>query len=165
MQAAKHHKKVSLVEWYKEVGGGCTHWGTIPSKALRHDVQRLLEMKKNPLFSRAMDGCDFTFPQLLKSADTAMYSAKNKGRSRFELFDEALRFEALRVHDLEGDLRRSLATGNFMPYFQPIVQLSDRRIIGYEALLRWHHPDHGAVDPGARGRPRRCHQPGAHPQG
>ncbi len=96
----------------------------------------------------AMVGPQYKRPEeLLRDADVAMYRAKNKGRSRFELFDEALRFEALRVHDLEGDLRRSLATGNFMPYFQPIVQLSDRRIIGYEALLRWRHEERGVLSP------------------
>src|SRR5258708_6847806 len=69
MQAAKNHKKVGVVEWYKDVGGGCVHWGTIPSKALRHAVQRLLEVKNSPLFNNVADQCEITFPQLLKSAE------------------------------------------------------------------------------------------------
>jgi NAD(P) transhydrogenase len=69
MQAAKHRKKVAVVEWYKEVGGGCTHWGTIPSKALRHAVQRQVEVKNSPLFGSIADQFEITFPQLLKSAE------------------------------------------------------------------------------------------------
>ncbi|HTA66505.1 MAG TPA: EAL domain-containing protein [Xanthomonadaceae bacterium] len=96
----------------------------------------------------AMAGSQYRRPEeLLRDADVAMYRAKNRGRSRFELFDEALRFEALRVHDLESDLRRAIAAGDFIPYFQPIVRLSDRRTIGYEALLRWQHEERGVLSP------------------
>ena len=96
----------------------------------------------------AMIGPQYRRPEeLLRDADVAMYRAKNKGRNRFELFDEALRFEALRVHDLESDLRRAIAAGNFVPYFQPIVRLSDRATIGYEALLRWKHDERGVLLP------------------
>ncbi|MBS0212706.1 MAG: GGDEF and EAL domain-containing protein [Proteobacteria bacterium] len=96
----------------------------------------------------AMVGPQYRRPEeLLRDADVAMYLAKNKGRSRYELFDEALRHEALRVHDLEGELRRSIASGRFVPYFQPIVQLSDRKVVGYEALLRWRHEGRGVLLP------------------
>ncbi len=69
MQACKSGKKVAVVEAYRDVGGGCTHWGTIPSKALRYAVRRLMEFKNNPLYSLVADGFDLTFPQLLKTAD------------------------------------------------------------------------------------------------
>ena len=69
MQAAKSGKSVAVVEFYKEVGGGCTHWGTIPSKTLRHAVQRILEVKNNPLFTSIADTCDLSFPKLLRSAE------------------------------------------------------------------------------------------------
>ncbi len=69
MQACKSGKKVAVVEAYRDVGGGCTHWGTIPSKALRYAVRRLMEFKSNPLYSLVADGFDLTFPQLLKTAD------------------------------------------------------------------------------------------------
>ncbi len=96
----------------------------------------------------AMIGPQYRRPEeLLRDADVAMYRAKTKGRNRFELFDEALRFEALRVHDLESDLRRAIASGNFVPYFQPIVRLSDRTTIGFEALLRWRHDERGVLPP------------------
>ncbi len=96
----------------------------------------------------AMMGAQYKRPEeLLRDADVAMYRAKGKGRSRYELFDETLRVEALRVHDLEGELRRSLAVWRFVPYFQPIVRLSDREPIGYEALLRWRHEQRGLLSP------------------
>jgi len=96
----------------------------------------------------ALIGAQYRRPEeMLRDADVAMYRAKNKGRNRYELFDEALRFEALRVHDLESDLRRAIASGDFVPYFQPIVRLSDRKTIGFEALLRWRHDERGVLPP------------------
>ena len=56
MTAAKHHKSVALVERYYEVGGGCTHWGTIPSKALRHAAKMLHDMRRNPLLKEFTEG-------------------------------------------------------------------------------------------------------------
>ena len=54
MQLAKSGYNVAIVEKHKALGGGCTHWGTIPSKALRHSVSRLIEYNNNPLFSGTM---------------------------------------------------------------------------------------------------------------
>jgi diguanylate cyclase (GGDEF)-like protein len=86
--------------------------------------------------------------ELLRDADVAMYRAKANGRHRFELFDEALHTEALRVLDLEGDLRRAISRAEFEPYFQPIVRLADASVVGYEALLRWRHGERGLLSPG-----------------
>ncbi len=85
--------------------------------------------------------------ELLRDADVAMYRAKNEGRHRFAVFDERLHLEAMRLLDLEGDLRRAIARSEFVPFFQPILRLSDRRIVGYEALLRWRHPQRGLLEP------------------
>lgn len=87
--------------------------------------------------------------ELLRDADAAMYRAKAAGRNTSETFDAGLRLEALRVLDLESDLRRSLSRGDFQPFFQPIVGLDDGRIVAYEALLRWHHPSRGLLLPGS----------------
>ncbi len=96
----------------------------------------------------AMIGPQYKRPEeLLRDADVAMYRAKNNGRNRYELFDEALRHEALRVHDLESELRHAIAEDNFVPYFQPIVRLSDGVTMGYEALLRWRHDVRGVLSP------------------
>ena len=76
-----------------------------------------------------------------------MYRAKAHGRQRFELFDEQLRLAALNVLDMESDLRRALGRHEFEPYLQPIVQLSDGAVLGYEALLRWRHTTRGLLLP------------------
>ncbi|HVF36089.1 MAG TPA: EAL domain-containing protein [Candidatus Saccharimonadia bacterium] len=85
--------------------------------------------------------------ELLRDADVAMYRAKAKGRKRFELFDERLHEEALNLLDLEGDLRRAIPRHEFEPHFQAIVRLSDASVVGYEALLRWRHPERGLLLP------------------
>ncbi len=86
--------------------------------------------------------------ELLRDADSAMYSAKAGGRHRAELFDDRLRRSAVSQLEMEGDLRRALTRDEFEPYYQPIVRLSDGRICGYEALMRWQHPERGLLLPG-----------------
>lgn len=68
MKSAKSGKSVVMVERHPQVGGGCTHWATIPSKALRQSVQSVLEFRRNPLFAVLSDNAHFTFPQLLRAA-------------------------------------------------------------------------------------------------
>jgi diguanylate cyclase (GGDEF)-like protein len=85
--------------------------------------------------------------ELLRDADVAMYRAKARGRQRWELFDEALHTEALKLLDLEGDLRRAIVRNEFEPYFQSIVDLADGAVQGYEALLRWNHAERGVLLP------------------
>jgi predicted signal transduction protein with EAL and GGDEF domain len=85
--------------------------------------------------------------ELLRDADVAMYRAKARGRHRFEIFDERLHQEALRLLDLEGDLRRAILRSEFEPHFQSIVTLEDQRVVGCEALLRWRHPERGLLMP------------------
>jgi len=69
MRAAKAGAKVVVVERYHEVGGGCTHWATIPSKALRHSVNELLRVRKSPLFAPLGASLDVSFPQHLRAAE------------------------------------------------------------------------------------------------
>jgi len=69
MTAAKHHKTVAVIERYFEVGGGTTHWGTIPSKALRHAAKILHDVRRNPLLREVSDASSLTYPQLLSSAN------------------------------------------------------------------------------------------------
>jgi predicted signal transduction protein with EAL and GGDEF domain len=63
--------------------------------------------------------------ELVRDADAAMYRAKAQGKDRCAVFDEAMREEALRSLDLEADLRRAIINRDFLPYYQPIVRLSD----------------------------------------
>jgi EAL domain-containing protein (putative c-di-GMP-specific phosphodiesterase class I) len=84
---------------------------------------------------------------LLGEADAAMYRAKARGRGRTEVFAPSMRSTAIRRLDIEVDLRRSIGVGDFRVHYQPIVDLTDGRIIGTEALLRWDHPTKGLVGP------------------
>ncbi len=84
---------------------------------------------------------------LLRDADTAMYRAKERGKSRCTVFDASLRAEAMERLDLEGGLRRALERDEMRLVYQPEVDLMTGRIVAVEALLRWHHPVHGIVSP------------------
>ena len=84
---------------------------------------------------------------LLQDADVAMRRAKSLGGSRCEVFDEAMHNRAVNRMKLEAELRQAIAQDQFRVHFQPIVQLASREIIGFEALLRWQHPDEGLISP------------------
>jgi diguanylate cyclase (GGDEF)-like protein/PAS domain S-box-containing protein len=96
----------------------------------------------------ALGGSGVTSRDLLRNADTAMYYAKTKGKARFETFDEGMRERAVARMDLESDLRKAIEGGQFLVYYQPEVSLTTRRVVGYEALVRWNHPQRGLVMPG-----------------
>jgi diguanylate cyclase (GGDEF)-like protein/PAS domain S-box-containing protein len=85
--------------------------------------------------------------ELLKYADVAMYRSKDLGRNTYQFLDANLAEHRLRQHTLETALRTALADGTLQLYYQPVVQFSDRAIIGAEALLRWSDPEHGNVPP------------------
>jgi diguanylate cyclase (GGDEF)-like protein len=85
---------------------------------------------------------------LLRQADVAMYAAKHGGKGRYVIFEEAMHQAALERLVLESDLRSALERGELELYYQPVVHLASRRVIGAEALLRWQHPDRGMVFPG-----------------
>jgi NAD(P) transhydrogenase len=69
MKSAKSGRSVVIVERHRQVGGGCTHWATIPSKSLRHSVQQVLEFQRNPLFAGAADRLNLSFGELMRAAD------------------------------------------------------------------------------------------------
>src|SRR4029078_2336927 len=83
----------------------------------------------------------------LRNADTAMYRAKDQGRGRFELFDKDMHTHAGALRELETARRRALSGNEFSIHYQPIVSLEDWRIAGFEALLRWDHPQQGPISP------------------
>ena len=85
---------------------------------------------------------------LLRNADTAMYHAKTSGKARYEFFNDGLREQAVTRFETETGLRKAIDENQLVVYYQPIVSLSDNRIVGFEALVRWMHPERGLVPPG-----------------
>ncbi|WP_456820164.1 EAL domain-containing protein [Cellulomonas sp. URHB0016] len=85
--------------------------------------------------------------EYLRDADTAMYRAKAQGPGSVVMFDEAMHARAMARLQLESALDQAIAEGQFELYYQPIVRLDTRRIVGLEALIRWHHPQRGMVPP------------------
>jgi len=85
--------------------------------------------------------------ELIRDADAAMYRAKDRGRARYEVFDEAMRGRAIARLRVENDLRRALERDELRLEYQPVVSLRNFSIVGVEALLRWRHPERGEVPP------------------
>jgi diguanylate cyclase (GGDEF)-like protein/PAS domain S-box-containing protein len=85
--------------------------------------------------------------EVLRDADTAMYRAKAAGKARHEIFDTGMHARAVALLRLENDLRRAVERGEFVVHYQPIVSLSDNEVRGFEALVRWRHPERGLITP------------------
>jgi len=84
---------------------------------------------------------------ILRDADTAMYRAKSMGKARHEIFDTGMHSQALKLLQLETDLRRALERKEFMVVYQPIMSLETGLLCGFEALIRWPHPERGLISP------------------
>ncbi len=87
-----------------------------------------------------------TVEEILRDADTAMYHAKRAGRSRFIVFDESMHQKAKELLQLDGDLRHAIEHQQLQLYYQPIISLGLRHLVGFEALIRWNHPERGLID-------------------
>jgi predicted signal transduction protein with EAL and GGDEF domain len=85
--------------------------------------------------------------QLLRNADIALYRAKANGRNTYSFFVEAMKRQIERRKELEAELRRAIAAHEFALHYQPQIRLADRKVVGMEALMRWHHPTRGLVMP------------------
>ena len=95
----------------------------------------------------AVAGQQVDSESLIRDADTAMYRAKENGRARCEIFDQAMRERASQRLEVQNDLRLALQRGEVKAWFQPIVELRTGRITGCEALARWEHPERGLLLP------------------
>jgi len=86
-----------------------------------------------------------TSEELIRNADLALYAAKDLGRGRFHFFAQDLHAEAEARARLEQDLRDAIAQGDLELYYQPVVSAATEKIVGFEALLRWNHPQKGWI--------------------
>jgi diguanylate cyclase (GGDEF)-like protein len=95
-----------------------------------------------------LNSARYTEPdQILRDADIAMYRTKQRGRGGYEIFDTSMHINALKQLQLENDLQRAIDRQEFRVYYQPIFTLDSQRIEGFEALVRWQHPEQGMVSP------------------
>jgi NAD(P) transhydrogenase len=147
MQAAKAKKRVALIERYQRVGGGCTHWGTIPSKALRHATQVLVEIKRHPLLS--VERASVPFAQLLKSADDVVRKQvalrqNFYDRNQVRLFHGVARFTGPNELSVAaaGGVIESLRSEAFLiatgsrPYRPPELDFENPRIFDSDTILK-----------------------------
>src|SRR4051794_29480195 len=85
--------------------------------------------------------------QLLKAADLALYRAKSDGRGTYRFFEPAMHINVEARRALERDLHKALTNDEFVVHYQPLVNLQTERICGFEALIRWNHPQRGMISP------------------
>jgi diguanylate cyclase (GGDEF)-like protein/PAS domain S-box-containing protein len=95
----------------------------------------------------AFDEPGITSEKLLRNADIAMYKAKESGKDRFEVYRKEMHAAVLARIEQERELRAAVHDADLLTHYQPIYDLATRRIIGFEALVRWAHPIGGVVDP------------------
>ena len=85
--------------------------------------------------------------ELLRDADTAMYQAKSLGKARYVIFDPCMHVHAMNTLQIESDLRRAVDRQEFFIHYQPLVSLENGMLTGFEALVRWRHPERGLIPP------------------
>lgn len=96
----------------------------------------------------ALSTTEYNNPEdLLRNADIAMYHAKMQGRGQYAVFDRTMRAHAVRRLQIEAGLRRAIERQELRLHYQPIVELPTARLIGFEALVRWQHPEFGLMAP------------------
>ena len=96
----------------------------------------------------ALSDADYTKPEtMLRDADIAMYRAKAGGKARHQIFNQAMHERVSARLRMENELRQAIGREEFCVYYQPIINLQTDRLKGFEALVRWQHPDRGIVSP------------------
>lgn len=88
-----------------------------------------------------------TTAALIKNMDSAMYAAKNSGKNTYSYFNDSMKEKLMEKIQLQSELRKAIENEEFVVYYQPQVDLSTKKIIGFEALLRWMHPIKGVIMP------------------
>lgn len=162
MNLSKSNKKVAVIERQTAVGGGCVHWGTIPSKALRHSVSRYIEYKANPLFNVGERPVRLTFPDILRHASSVISKQSNLrssfyDRNRIHMFQGDASFvdkHTIEIRRNDGSTERLtaqtivIATGS-RPYRPPGVDFTHSRIYESDTILGLEHDPHRVLIYGA----------------
>ena len=123
------------------------------AERLQQELKRPFMVNGKEVFAPAsfgvvIDTGDYELPEdIIRDADAAMYHAKEKGRAQFKIFDKKLHEKALHLLQRETDLRKAIHRDEFVTHFQPIVSLETAAVVGFEALIRWNHPQLGLIYP------------------
>ncbi|MEO0534918.1 MAG: EAL domain-containing protein [Cyanobacteria bacterium P01_A01_bin.123] len=123
------------------------------AKRLQEYIARPLQLENQEVYPSISIGIASTHLQyrtveeILRDADTAMYNAKKTGKARFVVFDEKMHQRASSLLKLDGDLRKAIENQQLQLYYQPILSLAEKSIVGFEALIRWNHPERGLLSP------------------
>jgi len=140
---------VILVEDIKDIRGA-----TVAAERIQEEFRVPFDLDGVEVFATISIGIalwnrSYTRPEdMLRDSDTAMYRAKSMGRNSFAVFDEKMHQKVVATLQLENDLRRALVRKEFRVFYQPIVSIDDGQITGFEALVRWQHPERGLLLPG-----------------
>lgn len=123
------------------------------AQRIQHELSQPIRLHDHEIFTNVSIGIapanpDYrTTDEILRDADTAMYRAKAQGKAVYVVFDNTMHELARRRLKLESELRQGLENGEFMPVFQPLIDLKSGKLKGFEALVRWNHPERGLLLP------------------
>ncbi|MEW8209269.1 MAG: Si-specific NAD(P)(+) transhydrogenase, partial [Candidatus Thiodiazotropha taylori] len=149
MKLVKSGKRVAVIEAHDMVGGGCTHWGTIPSKALRHNIQLLRDYRRNPLFQHTHDQVQVEYSDLLKAAGKVINQQvrsrlRHYARNRIEVihgragFVDTHRIEVVQQSGVSEEITADhfvIATGS-RPYRPEDIDFNHPRILDSDSVLK-----------------------------
>ena len=122
---------------------------------LQQELKRPFIIENKEVFAPASFGVvlntrDYGDPEnIIRDADAAMYHAKENGKAQYKIFDKTLHKKALHLLERETDLRKAVNRDEFENHYQPIVDLQTASLVGFEALIRWNHPQLGLINPGS----------------
>lgn len=147
MTCVKAGKSVAMIDRAEEVGGGCVHWGTIPSKSLRHIVQQLVDTRANPLLRSCMDPFDVSYPDMLARAVEIVNTQAEGRRAHYDrngvtFIDGHARFVDAHTVAIDGETTRQVTAEHFVvavgssPWRPPTVDFSHPRIHDANTILQ-----------------------------
>jgi NAD(P) transhydrogenase len=160
MKATKSGKRVAVIEKYDRVGGGCSHWGTIPSKSLRHAAQQLVDFKTNPLFEKYTNNVEY--PHLVKTAESVISKQVKMRQSFYERNDIDIYYgnatfvdknsiEVKNTHHVLARLDADyfvIATGS-RPYHPKDIDFTHPRVFDSDTILKLDYSPHSITIYGA----------------
>lgn len=123
------------------------------AERIREEFSRPFEIEGREVFASTSVGIVYSSPdyrmpeQIIRDAETAMYQAKAGGGAAYRVFHQNMHQRAVRLLNLEMDLRKAIEKEELLLHYQPIMDLNTSRVIGLEALLRWQHPERGLIPP------------------